>query len=224
MHDDQRNSLVKRTDTVLGDPEAAKFVSGVGFHWYSSVEDTFPQFSHVQSASQKYQDQFFFGTEACEGYLPWKRGPLLGDWKRGETYAHDILGDLNAGAGGWTDWNIVVNTQGGPNHANNWVDAPIIADTNNKTYFYKQPMYYYLGHFTKFITPESTRVHTTATGSGVLPALENVAFLTPDKKVVLVVLNRDLTSRTYWIHHPTSKGYINTNIQAHTIQTFIFNP
>ena len=48
-----------------------------------------------------------FGTEACEGYLPWSKGPYPGDWGRAETYAHDILGDLNNFAEGWTDWNAV---------------------------------------------------------------------------------------------------------------------
>lgn len=176
----------------------------------------------MKDASKKYPDKFFIGTEACEGYLPWKKGPLLGDWQRGETYGHDILQDLNAGASGWTDWNIVLDKKGGPNHAGNNVDAPIIADTNNKTYFLKQPMFYYLGHFTKFLTPESVRIDVSSTGYLVIPGLETTAFVTPDKHVVVIVLNRDNFSRTYWINHPTS-GYIRTKIGSHTIQTFVFN-
>ena len=39
-----------------------------------------------------------------------------GTWARGEGYAQDILGDLNAGAGGWTDWNLLLDQEGGPNH------------------------------------------------------------------------------------------------------------
>ena len=35
--------------------------------------------------------------------MPWSTGVRLGDWTRGETYAHDILGDLNAGAHGWIE-------------------------------------------------------------------------------------------------------------------------
>jgi glucosylceramidase len=70
-----------------------------------------------------------------------------------QTYAQDILGDLNNFAVGWTDWNIVLDMKGGPNWAGNVVDAPIIAEAESGDTFYKQPMYYYLGHFTKFLPP-----------------------------------------------------------------------
>ena len=48
-------------------------------------------------------------TEACEGFLPWSQGPQLGSFARGETYAHDILQDLNHHAVGWTDWNALLD-------------------------------------------------------------------------------------------------------------------
>ena len=34
-------------------------------------------------------------------------------------YAHDIMGVLNAGGSGWLDWNLILNTTGGPNHVDN---------------------------------------------------------------------------------------------------------
>ena len=64
---------------------------------------------------KKHPDTYILGTEACEGFLPWSQGPYLGDWKRAETYAHDILGDLNSFAVGWTDWNAFLDLKGGPN-------------------------------------------------------------------------------------------------------------
>jgi hypothetical protein len=42
------------------------------------------------------------------------------------------MGDLNNWAEGWTDWNLVLNPQGGPNHLNNFCDAPIIAGMLDK--------------------------------------------------------------------------------------------
>ena len=78
--------------------------------------------------------------------------PRQGDWSFGEGYAHDIMGDLNAGGGrhrissyfvarsaymvnhislvqgaGWIDWNLLLNEDGGPNHVGNVCDAPVIA-------------------------------------------------------------------------------------------------
>lgn len=47
---------------------------------------------------------------------------------------------------GWTDWNLALNPEGGPNWVRNFVDSPIIVDIAQDT-FYKQPMFYHLGHF-----------------------------------------------------------------------------
>ena len=78
-------------------------------HWYAAVEDTIPQFSHLSDAHHKYPNKFILGTEACEGYLPYSQGVYPGDWPRAQTYAHDIIGDLNNYASGWTDWNLLLD-------------------------------------------------------------------------------------------------------------------
>ena len=50
---------------------------------------------------------------------------------------------------GWTDWNLALDMQGGPNWAGNFVDAPIIVNEAEGE-FYKQPMYYALGHISRY--------------------------------------------------------------------------
>lgn len=47
---------------------------------------------------------------------------------------------------GWTDWNLALDMEGGPNWSKNYVDSPVIVDSS-KDVFYKQPMFYHLGHF-----------------------------------------------------------------------------
>lgn len=47
---------------------------------------------------------------------------------------------------GWTDWNLALDMEGGPNWSKNYVDSPVIVDSS-KDIFYKQPMFYHLGHF-----------------------------------------------------------------------------
>lgn len=58
---------------------------------------------------------------------------------------------LNDGFSSWIDWNLAVNASGGPNNMNLPADAPIIISADGKEFF-KQPMFYAYGHFTKFIT------------------------------------------------------------------------
>lgn len=53
---------------------------------------------------------------------------ILGSWERAVNYASDIISDLNNFVGGWIDWNLLLDMEGGPNWAKNFVDAPIISD------------------------------------------------------------------------------------------------
>ena len=54
--------------------------------------------------------------------------------------------DLNNWVTGWTDWNMALSTKGGPNWVSNFDDSPIIVNEVEKE-FYKQPMFYVMGHF-----------------------------------------------------------------------------
>ena len=40
-----------------------------------------------------------------------------------------MINDFNNGISAWTDWNILLDEKGGPNHVGNFCFAPIIAET-----------------------------------------------------------------------------------------------
>jgi glucosylceramidase len=96
-----------------------------------------------------------------------------------------MINDFNSGTVGWTDWNILLNENGGPNHVQNFCFAPIHADTQNNELIYT-PTYYYIGHFSKFIEPGAKRVSTTVSRS----TLESTSFQNPSGEIVTVVMNR----------------------------------
>ncbi len=226
IHDDQVSTINQRAE-VVNDAQLAQYVAGVGLHWYMNSDSNY---SNLDSAYQRLnadkQDRFILGTEACEGYFPLFPGPSLGNWSRGEAYGHDIISGLNHHVSGWTDWNLVLDMHGGATWAKNYLDAPILFDAAKQT-FYKQPMYYYLGHFSKFVRPGSRLL---ASRSGGPFPLEEVSFKVaayqdlPDT-MVIVVMNRDMTGRTYYIKdNSISAGnkYLNMTIPAHAIQTIIY--
>lgn len=68
--------------------------------------------------------------------------------------------DLCNNVVGWIDWNMCLNKEGGPNWVRNYVDSPIIVDAE-KQEFYKQPMFYAIGHFSKFLKRDSRRIEIT---------------------------------------------------------------
>jgi len=53
---------------------------------------------------------------------------------------------LNHWYSGWIDWNLALDEKGGPNWVMNYVDSPVIVNATGAE-FYKQPMFYALGHF-----------------------------------------------------------------------------
>ena len=46
--------------------------------------------------------------------------------QKAEMYAHDILGNLNGGANGSIDRNLLLDLKGGSNHVGNFCEAPIM--------------------------------------------------------------------------------------------------
>lgn len=126
-------------------------------------------------------------------------------WQRGEDYAADIIEvrkplscfqklftitlstwqDLNNWVRAWIDWNMALNTEGGPTYVSNFVDSPIIVNATGQE-FYKQPMYYALGHFSKFLTLDALRVNS----HGFHEDVPLVAFTRLDGGRVVVILNK----------------------------------
>lgn len=91
-----------------------------------------------------------------------------------ELYALDILADLNHGVVGWVDWNLLLDTQGGPNHINRTdIGAPILVASDGSLIL--QPSYFTLGHITRFVRPGAVRVGSN--GSVVATAAADIDAL-----------------------------------------------
>jgi glucosylceramidase len=62
---------------------------------------------------------------------------------------------------------MVLDLGGGPTYINNFVDSPIIVNATGGE-FYKQPMFYHLGHFSKFVPMGSVRIDARSDITNVL--------------------------------------------------------
>lgn len=149
---------------ALYTPEAVQYIDGMAFHWYAGDDrelDGTYGYNNVNATSylQAARGKHLLGTEGCS--CP---GVHIDDYLRGERTAHDILFDLLANAHGWIDWNLLLDARGGPNHANNYCDAPLIVNAHGGGVHY-QPKYFHMGHFAKFLSPGSVRVASRAIGN-----------------------------------------------------------
>lgn len=115
---------------------------------------------------------------------------------------------------GWTDWNILLDQNGGPNHVGNFCFAPIHADTTKDELIYT-PMYYYIGHFSKFIRPNAKRIIETISDK----TLISTSFKNSDNKIVTIVMNQSDKEVVYTLINQDTKTTI--TIPAHALQTII---
>jgi glucosylceramidase len=204
--DHNRSLMYQRAEVVLNDPEAAKYIWGVAYHWY--VGDHFENVKLVQQAFPKSHLLF---TEGCNGPYDLK---TIDDWKWGENYGKSMVNDFNNGAVGWTDWNVLLDEEGGPNHVQNFCFAPIHGDTRTGALHYMNS-YYYIGHFSKFVRPGARRIVSSSTTDNLI----TTAFLNKDKNIVVIVMNSSEKAQPFylWMDNKEAKS----DSPAHSIMTFV---
>jgi glucosylceramidase len=210
--DHNRDLMTHRANVIYNDPEASKYVWGMGFHWYETWAGGQPMFENVEKVNEAYPSKKLLFTEGCnERFDPAK----YQFWPNAERYGKSIINDFNKGTVGWTDWNILLDQTGGPNHVGNFCFAPIHADTSTGELIYT-PSYYYIGHFSKFIRPGAKRVSTTVSRSLIL----STSFLNNDGKMVTVVMNQSNQRITYNLFVGLEKTVV--DIPARAIQTLVY--
>lgn len=204
--DHNKERVIERAKTVLGDGYTAKYLCGIAVHWYSG-----DHFEQLQMFHQLYPDKNIVFSEGCYEYSLGKTDTV----KIGEKYAHDMIGNFNNYCNIFCDWNLILNENGGPNHVGNFCDAPIMADTQNDK-IYIHDSYYYIGHFSKYIKKGAKRIGSSRWS----PIVETVSFKNPDGAIVTIVLN--LTDNETEFCFSVNGEMIKAKAEAHSIATYIF--
>lgn len=210
--DHNRDMMLQRASTMLNDPEAAKYVWGIGFHWYETWSGGKPMFDNVKLVNQAYPNTNLIFTEGCKENFDLQK---VDDWNLGELYGRNMINDFNNGCVAFTDWNILLDEKGGPNHVGNFCFAPVHGDTRSGLLIYTNE-YYYIGHFSKYIRPGAKRIACSVSRSSLLAT----AFLNPDGKTAVVVMNQGDEKVNYflWI----AGKAVEVESPARSIQTLVF--
>ncbi|KAL7024080.1 hypothetical protein ACKWTF_012898 [Chironomus riparius] len=179
--DDQRYTLPGWFEQMYkGSPNSTEFLDGVAVHWYA---DKVTSADYLDQTAEQFPNKFIIASEASSGDRPWDlHKPELGSWNRFEDYFLDIIEDFNHYVSAWVDWNLVLDESGGPNYANNYVDAAIVQTGSE---LYKQPIFYGLGHFSRFVPEGSVRIKSKSSNKYV----KSVSFLRPDGYTVVILYN-----------------------------------
>lgn len=202
--DHNKERILDRAMESLGTAEAMEKIDGIAFHWYTG-----DHFEAVQEVRRRYPSKEIIFTEGCVEYSRFASDNQVA---HAEMYAHDIIGDFNAGMNAYIDWNIYLDENGGPNHVGNYCDAPIMCDTEKDTIDVKLS-YYYIGHFSRFIRRGAKRMLV----SRCMDQIEATGFVNPDGTKVAVLLNRTGESQEFIFCE--SCQVCKMKLEAHSIMT-----
>jgi len=121
---------------------------------------------------------------------------------------------LNNWVDGWVDWNMVLDTQGGPNWFKNWCVAPVIVDPiKDEVYF--TPLYYVMSHFSKFMRPGAIKIGCNINNKDLLAT----AVQNPDESIAVVIFNPTGIEQSIEIN--TNNDKKNISISAKALQTVV---
>lgn len=228
------------SEVLLKDDSLRDLIYGTAVHWYTSTYKWFPE--SLQATHKLAPDKKIWNTEACvDAEVPhwqddaWYWQKEATDWgytwAREEDkadhpkyvpvyrYARDIIGCLNNQVSAWVDWNIVLDRQGGPNHASNWCVAPVIVDTSSAEVYFT-PLYTALRHFSAYIQPGAQVI----AWEGNLPeGIHLCAVRNPNGEIIIPILNTSLEVQVIeWSLGTEVAG--KSRLAAATLQTLVIGP
>lgn len=206
--DHNKDKLLSRSIAELSNISALNSISGIALHYYTG-----DHFENIELLKQLFPNKLIFHTEGCTGYSKFR---VQDEVKNAEIYAHDILGDLNAGINAYIDWNLALDYKGGPNHKNNFCNAPIMINKFKSNYI-KNLSFYYIGQFSKFIHQNSKRIAFSKFSTDI----EVTAFKNPDNSIAIVLLNRNNFNKEYNL--VIENTVIHDNLDSHAIVSYLVN-
>lgn len=198
-----------------GNSMATSYLTGFFMHWY--WDEFMPPFV-LDRTHETFPEKILLNSESCLGDKPWEtHGPTLGSWDRGEKYATYILQNLEHWGSGWVDWNMVLDEKGGPSYVNNFVDAAVIVNTTSKAEIYKQPIFYVMGHYAKFIQKDAVRIEVNAGNCNI----KTIGFENPDGTTAIVFLNKS-NRKVSCGFVDAARGQIQIDLPEKSIHTLIY--
>lgn len=162
--------------SILDDPEAAQYIDGSAFHLYGG------EIEALSEVHEAHPDKNLYFTEQ------WVGAP--GDFAKEMTWHTEnlIIGATRNWSRNVLEWNLAADENQDPHTDRGGCDRCLGALTITGDKVTREPAYYIIAQASKFVRPGSVRIDSN------LPEnLPNVAFLTPEGKIVLIVQNKAKT-------------------------------
>jgi glucosylceramidase len=189
--------------TILNDPAAKAFVDGSAFHLYGG------DISALSSVHNQHPDKHLYFTEQYTGSNSKFEGDLLWHIK------NVIIGSMRNWSRTALEWNLANDPLFNPHTPGGCTTCKGALTIGNGVT--RNVAYYIIAHASRFVPPGSYRVDSNTPGG-----LANVAFLTPEGKMVLIVLNENTSAAAFNIGFNKMQAAV--VLPAASIATYIWQP
>ncbi|KAF0238339.1 MAG: glycoside hydrolase family [Prolixibacteraceae bacterium] len=188
--------------SILNDPEAAKYIDGSAFHLYGGVIE------NVSQVHEAHPDKNLYFTEQWIG----APGNFGGDFRW--HIKNLIIGASRNWCKTVLKWNLAADPEQKP-HTPGGCDRCLGALTINGDLVTREPAYYIVAHASKFVRPGSVRID-----SNIPASLLNVAFKTPDGKIIVIVLNDSGSEKNFNLK--VGNEVFTSSLISGSVGTFVF--
>lgn len=189
--------------SILNDAETKPFVDGSAFHMYLG------EITALSTVHEAHPDKNLYFTEQWT----WSKGEFGGDLRW--HVKNLIVGAPRNWSRNVLEWNLAADENFDPHTGDGGCDSCMGALTIGDSVT-RNVSYYIIAHASKFVPPGSVRISSTLADN-----LHNVAFLTPNGKKVLIVVNDSDTDKSFSIQH---KNEISAStLPGGAVGTFVWN-
>lgn len=189
--------------SILSDTDANQYVDGSAFHLYggdiavlSGIHSTFP------TKNLYFTEQWTSSTGDFSGDLNWHlKNVIIGSMKNWSNVA--------------LEWNLANDANFQPHTTGGCTQCKGAITVNGSDNFTRNVAYYIIAHASKFVPQNSVRVSSTQVSN-----LNNVAFVTPSGKTVLIVENEGSSASLFNIK--MNGKWAMVSLDAQSVGTYIF--
>jgi glucosylceramidase len=182
--------------TALDDPEVAKYIKGVGFQWAGKKS--------IPYIHKEYPNMKLMQTES-------ECGNGSNDWEAAEHTWDLIRHYLINGANAYDYWNMVLDKSG--MSAWGWKQNALVSIDKTTGDVVYNPEFYIMQHLSHYVLPGAYRLETTGDDN-------HLAFLNPDGKIIVLIVNKDDTDKNINIVYDDKS--LSLKIKARSFNTVCF--
>ena len=184
--DHNRQDLIRAARVMYRDEAGLEAADGAAYHLYSG-----DHFENVRLFRELWPGKDVLFTEGC-AYDEERSIKKKNAVPFAQKYARELAMNLNAGATGFLDWNLVLDEACGPSNLREvrkfQCDAPVRSLKDGS--YLKTPSYYAIGQYARFIRPGARILASTSYSPDLLPT----AFRDPEGSVGCVLYNQSAES------------------------------